>query len=119
MDTPFGRKADSNRAAEHPLLPSARKASERRMTLGEPTSLSTLFSASGGNGEWGGAVPLRTPCHGDSVPVAGTLTWLWWHVSALAQGAPFRVYRTRGARAAGIGTPWPPGISSHGQHDAT
>ena len=90
------RKADSDGAARHPLLRSARKASERRMTLGEPTSLSTLFSVSERNGEWG-AVPLHTHGHGDSVPVAGTMTCLWWHATALAEGGPFRVFRTRGA----------------------
>jgi hypothetical protein len=71
----FEGKADSNRAAEDPLLPSSRFPSEGRMTLGEPTSLSTFFSASGRNGElW--AVPLRAHGHGDWSPAAGTMTCL-------------------------------------------
>ena len=39
------RNADSDRAPRHPLLPSSRFPGERWMTLGEPTSLSTFFSA--------------------------------------------------------------------------
>ena len=52
------RKADIDHAARHPLLRSARKPGERRMTLGEPTSLSTFFSASARNGD-------RRPAKGD------------------------------------------------------
>jgi hypothetical protein len=127
------------------------------MTLGEPTSLSTLFSASGGNARkaserrvhrvasllkrwWldgisveyyldeftfrfnrrtsrtrgllfyrrgsGGAVPLRTHCHRDPVPIAGTMPCLWKHATALAEGAPFREYRTRGALGTERSSPW-------------
>ena len=115
----IGRKADSNLAAEHPLLPSARKASESRMTLGEPTSLSTLFSVSGRIGEGRRAVPLRTHCHGDSVPVAGTMTCLWGHATPLAQGAPFRVYRTKGALGTERASPWTLDVSQLATNDVT
>jgi len=67
----------------------------------------------------GGAVPLRSPCHGDSVPVAGALTWLWWHATALAEGAPFRVYRTRGALGTERSSPRPLDVSQLATNNVT
>jgi len=47
-------------------------------------------------------VPLRAHCHRDSVPVAGTMTCLWWHAAAIGEGTPFPIALTGNTPRSGV-----------------